>query len=421
MNVKHWVCMAAIGLAIGETARADNWPQWRGPNGDGVSGESGLPTSWGPEENVAWKVKMPGWGASTPVIWDRDVFVTAQGDDERLLLLCIDRDAGKVRWQKEVARGRLKTHRLHNMASPSPVTDGKHVWVAFGTGDVACYDRSGERVWRRNLVDDYGDYTIKWGMAGSPAIVGDVLVMACMHQERSYVAALDKATGKPRWKVDRPTAARGESKDSYSTPVVFESGGRKDIIVSGADFVAAYDPADGGERWRCEGLTGRVVATPAIADGLIVATSAFKRGMLGIKPGGSGNITDSHLQWQIDRGAPDVPTPVVYRGMVFAVTDDGLALCLDAKSGEEVYRKRVGGRFWGSPVAADGRIYSISEAGECVILAADREFKKIGAPSLGEGDCLASPAISDGQIFLRSRDHLFCIGKRKAGRSGVEL
>jgi len=428
MKALGTVALAMLLLAITlAPAAAENWPQWRGPRANGLSSETDLPETWsadnsGDGPNIAWRVKLPGWGASTPVIWGDDVFVTSQTNDaNELLLFRIDRRAGKVLWDRPVGRGRLPSHRLHNMASPSPVTDGKHVWVEFGTGDIACFDYAGDQVWHRNLVDDYGAYTIKWGMAGSLLLVDDVLVRPCMQQERSYVVALDARSGKERWKVERKTNARGESKDSYSTPAVCEHDGKKVVVISGADVVTAHDPKNGKEIWRCGGVQGRVVGTPVVTDGMILALSAFNRGMLAIKPGGSGDVTESHVLWQFGKGTPDVPTPVVYEGLIYSVNDNGIALCVDAKSGKEIYRERVGGKFWCSPVAGDGKIYSISESGDCLVIAAGREYKKLATNKLNEGGCLASPAISNGQIFLRTKDHLYCIGKREPKKRGPAL
>ena len=285
------------GYLLSGWARAENWPQWRGPTGDGVSAETGLPLKWSEHSNVAWKCPLPGHGASTPVIWNDAVFLTSQ-QEETLLLLRIEKATGKIIWTRQVGSGEVrripprgksgderrqqKFHELHNMASPSPVTDGERVVVHFGNGDLAAYDFEGHRLWQTNLQKDHGTYTIWWGHANSPVLYKNLVIAVSMQDSladlqdepvASYVAAYDKQTGEQKWKSLRVTKAKAEECDSYTTPLLRQVQGKTELVIAGADDIDAYDPATGQRLWFLNGLAkGRTITGPTLGHGLKLPT-----------------------------------------------------------------------------------------------------------------------------------------------------
>ena len=399
-------------------AYAENWPQWRGPNLNGVSNEKNLPARWTPEENITWKLPLPGWSGSTPVIWRDRIFLNvADGDD--LYLWCVDRTKGTLAWKKLLGGGNVKM-RKQNMSSPSPVTDGKSVYVMTGTGVLKAFDFSGNELWVRDIQKDYGEFGLNWGYASSPLLFEDSLYVQVLHgmktDEPSYVMRIERKTGKTLWKVDRPTPAIRESPDSYTTPGLLRVGKTVEIIISGGDCVTGHDPATGKELWRANGMNPenqpfyRVVASPVIFGDIIYAPSRVKP-LVALRAGGRGDITTSHLLWSTANG-PDVPTPVTDGKYFYVVNDKGVVWCLDAKTGKEIYGpERVKpGTYSSSPVLADGKIYVTNEEGLTSVVKAGPIFEVVAENPLGDY-CLSSPAISDGQIFIRTSTNLYCIGR----------
>lgn len=398
---------------------AENWPQWRGPNLNGISNEKNLPVKWTTEENVAWKLAMPGLSGSTPIIWRDRIFLNvAEGDN--LALWCVDKTKGDVLWKKPLGAGNVKM-RKHNMASPSPVTDGRNVYVMTGTGILAAFDFSGKEIWTRDIQKDYGQFGLNWGYASSPLLFEDSLYVQVLHgmktDDPSYVMRIDKKNGKTLWKVDRPTNAIRESPDSYTTPGLLRYGKTTEIVITGGDCVTGHDPATGKELWRANGLNPdnnpfyRIVASPIVFNEIIYAPTRVKP-LLALKAGGRGDITTSHLLWSTVNG-PDVPTPVTDGKYFYVVNDRGIMFCLDAKTGTEVYgQERIKpGTYSASPVLADGKIYVTNEDGVTTVVAAGPKFEILAENPLNDY-VLSSPAISDGRIYIRTTGHLYAIGKK---------
>jgi outer membrane protein assembly factor BamB len=422
-------------IVCGHAARGEDWPQWRGPTGDGTSRETGLPLHWDETHGVAWKTAIPEWGNSTPAIWRDAIFLTAQTDDERLLLVKIARATGRIEWTREVGRGQAehlpprykKTdddrgrpifHTTQNLASPSPVTDGQLVVVHFGNGDLAAYDFAGHRLWRRNLQDDHGRYTIWWGHANSPVLCGDLVISVCMQDSLvdlgkpaspSYVVAHDKRTGVERWKTMRPTNATAEPCDAYTTPLLWQRGGRPEVVVMGGLILDAYDPQSGRRVWHLPELEGnRVITSPVIANGVIYLTQGMRRPLLAVRPGGDGQRGPNDVLWRHTEGTPDSPTPTVSGGLLFLVTDQGIAKCLDARSGQVQWAERLKGAYRASPLAADGRIYFLNTKGLTTVVAARRQFQRLAENPLDD-TMFASPVAVDGRLYLRGNKSLYAI------------
>jgi len=400
---------------------ADNWPQWRGPNLNGVSSEKNLPARWTVEENVTWKLPLPAWSGSTPIIWGEKIFLNvAEGDN--LYLWCVDRSKGAPIWKKLLGSGNTKM-RKQNMSSPSPVTDGTGVYVMTGTGVLKGFDLSGNEIWARDIQKDYGRFGLNWGYASSPLLYQDSLYVQVLHGMRtddpSYVLRIDKKTGKNVWRVERPTNAITESPDSYTTPALLSYAGKAEIVITGGDCVTGHDPATGKELWRANGLNPenhpfyRIVASPVVYEGIVYAPTRVKP-LLAIRAGGRGDITDSHKLWSFANG-PDVPTPVTDGKYFYVVDDRGVAWCLDAKNGQTVWgpQRIKSGTYSSSPVLADGKLYITNEDGLTTVIKAGPKFEVLAENDLNDY-CLSSPAISDGQIFIRTTQHLYCIGKRAA-------
>ena len=399
-------------------ARADNWPQWRGPSLNGVSNEKNLPVKWTTEENILWQVPMPGYSGSTPIIWRDRIFLNV-ADGDNLSLWCLNKSNGAVLWKKPLGSGNVKM-RKQNMSSPSPVTDGRSVYVMTGTGILKGFDFAGKELWSRDIQKDYGQFGLQWGYASSPLLHEDSLYVQVLHgmktDDPSYVMRIDKKNGKTLWKVDRPTSAIRESPDSYTTPALLRYGKTTEIVITGGDCVTGHDPANGKELWRANGLNPnndpsyRIVASPIIFDDIIYAPTRIKP-LLALKAGGRGDITSSHVLWSTSNG-PDVPTPVTDGKFFYIVNDRGIIWCLDGKTGKEIYgpERIKTGTYSSSPVLADGKIYVTDEDGLTTVIKAGPKFEVLAENPLNDY-CLSSPAISGGQIFIRTAQNLYCIGK----------
>jgi outer membrane protein assembly factor BamB len=406
-------------LLCASAAFGGDWPHWRGPNANGTSADRGLPVSWSTTENVVWRLEMPDFSGSTPILWKDRIFLNvADGND--LYLWCVDRKAGTPLWKKLLGGGNAKV-RKQNMSSPSPVTDGTLVWVLTGTGVLKAFDFSGKEIWTRDLQNDYGRFGLNWGYASSPLLYEDSLYVQVLHGMRtkdpSYVLSIEKLTGKTRWRVERPTDAVFESPDSYATPAAGRFGGKSEIIIVGGDYVTGHDPATGKELWRAGGLNPnkdrnyRIVASPLVVGDLVFSSSRV-RPLLALKGGGSGDVSSSHLVWKTDDG-PDVPTPVVDGKYIYILNDRGILWCRDAQTGAEVWgNQRVrSGTYSASPIVADGKLYAISEDGVTTVVEAGPSFRVLAENDLADYT-LSSPAVSDGQIFIRTQKYLYCIGKK---------
>ena len=399
---------------------ANNWPQWRGPFLNGVSNETGLPVRWSGTENIAWKLEMPSWSGSTPVIWDDHIFLNvAEGRD--LYLWDVDRARGAMRWKRLIGSGNRR-ERKQNMSSPSPVTDGQGVWVMTGTGVIKAFDLAGKELWMRDLPKDYGTFGMQYGYGSSPLLAGDSLYVQVLHgwdtDKPSYIMRISKTSGRTVWRVERPTTARRESPDAYTTPTILRYGTTVEIVVAGGDVVTGHDPNNGQEIWRATGLNPRnngsyrIVASPVVHGETVIVPSRV-RPMLAFRAGGRGDVSRSHLLWNFNNG-PDVPTPVTDGTYVYIVNDRGIMWCLDAQTGKETYgRQRLrSATYSGSPILADGKIYVTDEDGVTSVVRAGPTFERLAENDL-DGYTLSSPAVSDGQIFIRTEAFLYAIGQRR--------
>lgn len=402
---------------------AENWPAWRGPSANGISKETNLPVKWSKTENIAWRLALPEWSGSTAIIWGERIFLNvAHGPD--LFLWCVDRTKGEAIWKRHLS-GNNHREQKQNMSSPSPVTDGRNVWAMTGTGILKAFDFQGKELWMRDIPKDYGRFGLNWGYASSPLLHEDSLYVQVLHGMRtddpSYVLRIDKASGKTLWRAERPTTAIRESPDSYTTPALLRYGTTTEIVVTGGDAITGHDPATGKELWRANGLNPtnnsayRIVASPVVFGDLIYAPSR-ERPILALKPGGRGDVLKSHVVWSFDSG-PDVPTPVTDGAYFYVVRDNGVMFCLDAKTGKTIYgpSRLPPATYSGSPVLADRKIYVTNEDGVTAVARAGPKFELLAQNDFGEYT-LSSPAISDGQIFIRTDSALYAIGRRTTAR-----
>ena len=411
------LAMVVLSLTI---VKADNWPQWRGPQLNGVSTETDLPVKWTTDVNVAWKLSLPEWSGATPIVWGDHIFLNvAQGS--ALSLWCVDRRGPTVLWKASLGAGNHQEQK-QNMSSPSPVTDGTHVYAMTGTGILKGFDFKGQELWARDIQREYGRFGLNWGYASSPLLYQDALFVQVLHgmktDDPSYVLRIDKNTGKTVWKVERLTNAVQESPDSYTTPALVQNGSQTEIVISGGDVVTGHDPATGKELWRLNGLNPdrhpayRIVASPIVAGGMIIAPSR-QNPLIALRPGGRGDVSQSHKLWQFSRG-PDVPTPVSDGAHVYVVTDNGVSYALDAKTGATVWgpSRLKSGTYSSSPVLAGGHVYATNEDGMTSVFKAGATFELVAENPLNDYT-LSSPAVSQGQIFIRTAKHLFAIGSRR--------
>lgn len=416
------VCGLVWGSSI--AAQAENWPNWRGPKNDGISDETNIPVKWSTTENVAWKLPMPGPAGSTPVVWGDRVFLTTVDAEGQLLLLAIDTD-GKEQWRQAVATGNKNVRGDEgNSASPSPVTDGDHVWALMGEGTLACYTVAGKEIWKFNVQDRYGKLEIAFGLTSTPVIDGDVLYLQLIHGEgnaktrEACVVALEKATGKQIWRVDRPSDGHSENEHSYASPMIYDDGNRKFLLTHGADYIVAHRLSDGAELWRCGELnrkanydpTLRFVSSPVSAKGIIIVPTAKRGPILALRPDGKGDITenkDAHL-WTLDR-TPDVPSPLILDDIVYLCMENGDLHAVQRATGEKLYMQRTNrNRHRASPVYADGHLYLAARDGKVTVVKTGPMFEVVAENELNE-DISSSLAIAGGTIYIRTFQHLWAI------------
>ncbi len=415
--MKHLFVLACLATSA-SLAVAENWPNWRGPLNNGVSAEKNLPADLGDPKNLAWKLVLPGMGGSTPVIWNDRIYFTC-GDGKSLVLMCVKTD-GKLLWKKEVASSnRVIRKDEGNEASASPVVDGKHVFAFLGTGDLACFDLDGKEIWKHNVQDKYGKFSIQHGMHSSPLLHGEHLFLNLLHGNAHWVLAFNKADGKEVWKYHRKTDAQSESKEAYTSPSLANNGKEDYLVVHGADYTTGHKLTNGEEIWRIEDLNPkakysgafRIIASPVVADGLIVVPTARNTQIVAVKADVAGTIKmgSSSELWRKMAGAPDVPSPVIHEGLVYLCRENGFLLLLDAKSGDEIYHKRLhDSRHRASPVLADGKIYMVARDGTINVVKVGREFELLASSKIDDVFA-ASPAISNGRIYLRGFNALYAI------------
>jgi outer membrane protein assembly factor BamB len=412
-----------------------NWPQWRGPDSNGTAPKArNLPVIWTESQNVLWRTKLPSWSAATPAVWQDWIFVTSAEEGfprlrgsvpgnaalDKIFLIAINRKDGSIRWQRQIDSGN-KLFRKQNSTSPSPITDGRHVWIMTGNGKLICFTLDGKEVWKRDIQADYGNFGLNHGYASTPLLHGERLYVQVLHGMRtkdpSYVFAVDINNGKTLWKIDRPTDARMESPDNYATPQMASVSGKLQLIISGADYVTGHDPDNGRELWRIGGFNPtNNPANRTIASSLVIGENVFTPSMRGrpfiaFRAGGEGNITGKNELWQNNLGA-DVPTPTTDGKYIYVLGDSGIMNCIEAVSGSVVYQgKRIeNGSYSASPLLADGKIYCISEEGTTTVVKAGPEFEILGVNKL-DSVTLASPVAVENQLFIRTADYLYCIQK----------
>lgn len=407
MSVRVVALAWLLSIVLSAVAAAENWPGWRGPRGDGTSLETNVPTQWSDTDNIVWKTELPGSGHASPSIWgDRIFTVTCLEAPPRRALLCLDRTNGKLLWQQVVVESPLeRKHKLNSWASSTPTTDGELVYTTFLDGRemvVAAYDFTGKQRW---LVRP-GPFSSVHGYCSCPVIFKDKLIVNGDHDGDSYIVALEQATGKTLWKVARENHTR-----SYVTPLIREIGGRTQMVLSGNKCVASYDPNDGSRHWIIDGPTEQFVASMVYNGSLLFLTAGFPEyHILAIRPDGKGNVSDSHIAWRTQKGAGYVPSPIVGGDYFLNVTDGGVATCFHAATGDQLWMKRLGTHFSASLVTAGGLVYFLDDNGTMTIVRPGPNLDVVAENKLGEY-CYSSPAISQGQIFLRAEKHLYCIGK----------
>jgi outer membrane protein assembly factor BamB len=429
-------------------AAARDWPSFRGMSANGVADGQHPPTVWDAEKglNLLWKMAIPGVGHSCPVVCGDRVFVTTavssnpkaafktgqygagtpskDFSEHSWRIYCLDKSTGKVIWEREAHRGvpRVDRHEKASQASATPATDGKHLVVVFGSEGLFCYDLSGTFLWRQDLgvldLGAFNDPDLKWGAGSSPIIYRGLVIVQCDRPKDGFLAGFDVNSGKQVWRTSR------DEPPSWGTPTVIEEHGRAELVVNGSRFIRGYDPLTGRELWRLGPNSEITVPTPFAAGGLIYVTNGYRpiQPIYAILPGASGDIsrgtgagTGSYLAWETTKGGPYLPTPIVYGPYLYVCTNQGILAAFDARTGRQIYKRRLGGGggYTASPVAADGRLYFTSEDGEVRVVKAGPEFELLANNPVAE-PCLATPAISDGIIFIRSREHVFAF----AGRSG---
>jgi outer membrane protein assembly factor BamB len=425
---------------------AGDWPQWRGPSSNGISNESGLPVQWNAKDHIIWKAPLAGLGTSSPIVWGDKVFITSQEGiipaQQGILPLLARDDQELSRQESPIGGRRPKTagssgvvslvveafrksdgarlwkystpatgdfpdlHEKHNLATPTPTTDGKLVFAWFGNGQIVALDMNGRVVWTRHLGVEYGSFKTPWGHGGSPTLYKDTLILLCDHGDNAYLLALEKATGKECWKVNR-----SKGSISHSTPLVVQGSERDELIVSSGERIDAFDPQNGQLLWYAGSQRQTPVPSPVFHNGVIYLSRGYRNSdFLAIRPGGKGDVSKSHVLWRAPGGASYVPSILYYEGLLYVTNEVGVVTCADAGTGEAVWHQRLGGIFFASPVAGDGKVYMVSETGETYVLRAGRAAEILAKNELDER-MLASPAISNGRLFLRSDGTLFCIGE----------
>ena len=411
----------AVSLCVGPAAGAENWPEFRGPTGQGLVRAGSLPTQWSSSKNVAWKTAIPGKGWSSPVVVDGRVYLTTAvpmsdvpNADQSLRALCLDAETGNLVWQQEVFRQDGKTappiQPKNSHASPTAIVDRGQLFVHFGHQGTACLDLSGKLLWANRSFR----YLPVHGNGGSPVLVDDALVFSCDGGDQQFVVALDRNTGKTLWKTDRRTS--GFKRFAFCTPLVITVNGQKQIISPGANVVCAYEPKSGREIWRVRYDGYSVVPRPVYGHGLVFLSTGYDTPtLLAIRADGQGDVTDTHVAWTTRRGAPHNPSPLLVDDELYLVSDSGVAGCTDAKTGEVYWQQRLGDNYSASPIHADGRIYFQSEEGTGTVVRAGKQFERLATNDLGERT-LASYAVVDGSLLIRTEGHLYRISNPQETR-----
>jgi outer membrane protein assembly factor BamB len=406
--VAFLVVIPVLCVFVRASVRAEEWPQFRGPSGQGHSSEHGLPLEWSESRNVVWKTPVPGSGWSSPVVAGGRIWLTTAVKERGVTLrvLAFDVESGREVVNTQVFRPRHADplNAKNTLASPTPIVDGNRVYVHFGADGTAALDTSGQVLWTIRLT-----YDSQHGNGGSPALYHGLLIVSCDGSDEAFVAAIDTQTGKIRWKTSR----RQPSDQAYTTPLVIRVGERDQIVSVGAYRAAAYDPDSGKELWRVSYADGfSNVPRPVFGHGLVYIATGFQQPtLIAVRPDGMGDVTRTHVAWTLRRSAPLTPSPLIVGDELYLVNDGGIATCLDARSGSIHWQQRLGGNFSASPVFADERIYFLSEEGVATVIAPGKEFRRLATNTL-DGATLASIAVSGGSMFIRSHTHLYRMAQK---------
>jgi outer membrane protein assembly factor BamB len=408
---------ASVCLLLALSASSGGeWPQWRGQNGDGVADNRSLPIRWSQTENVRWSVKLPGWGTSSPVVYGDRLFVTSEvseGGKKSLLTLCFDRRTGKELWRHDFGLGvHQRTHEKSNLAVNTPAVTKDAVYVAFGNSDIARYSHEGRLIWVTRYMDLFGDPKMAWGYGVSPVVLEDSVVLPWDHHKGPcYLIGLDKRTGRIAWKKERTIGT------NHSTPLVIEHHGQTDILLSGKNRLTAFDARTKEHLWQYgegEGpFNGEIIVSPVYGDGMVFLQLWRQSAIHAIRLTGNGQPPEK--VWVSAKPGPQEPSLLYYEGLLYALLDNGVLSCLDGKTGEEVYRKRLGGACNSSPIAANGRIYLSNIDGTTFVVKAGREFEMLATNDLGER-ITASPAVAGNELLYRTDSHLYCISAEPSTR-----
>jgi outer membrane protein assembly factor BamB len=410
---------ALAWFALLSPLAADNWPRFRGPNGTGISQEKGFPVQW-TEQDYVWKTKMPGLGHSCPCVWEDHVFLTSAEEEGRIrLVLDVSASTGKIRWIRRMQSESHRIHQLNSYASSTPATDGERVYVAFSKESeyaLFAFDFAGKPAWKCPL----GAFISQHGSGTSPVVFEDLVILGNDQDGSSSLVGVDAKSGKIRWKTERNLKQIAQA-TSYSTPVLI----RRDhdqaelIFTSQADGFTSVDPRTGKVNWRADILPQRAVSSPVYGHGLVFASSGQGgegKFLAAVRDGGSGELDSTYVAWTRQRQLPYVPTPVLYGDYIFLWGDSGVVSCVKAESGENVWTERLQGKYWASPICVDGKLYAVSEDGTVSVVAAAPQFKLLGRSSLGE-DSRVTPAVSNGRMFFRGFEHLFCLPAHEPGKN----
>ena len=408
MNMTFAVIASCVALGQSAVA-AENWPCFRGPTGTGHHVGAALPTKWG-AENILWRVELKGEGHSSPVNWHERIFLTSATDKGGTrLVLALDARDGRLLWEKAIpCDSPGKTHGMNSFATPTCAVDGQRVVAFFGRAGIHCYDLDGKSLWSQSL----GEFPGPWGVAASPIFAGDRVIQNCDAQGESSIVALDKKTGKIVWRTSRGEKPMG----GWSTPIEVRTDTRSELVLNCQTGLDAYDPATGKQLWNCRGFNGRGEPVPDYARGLFFVVNGLPGDIYAVRPGGSGDVSETHRAWHTPRTkVRDVASPIVVGDYLFAIDMKGSATTYDSRSGEVLWSEKIPGAFTASPVESRGLIYTNSEAGETLVIRPGAKLDLVARNSLGDrGKELfrASIAPIDGRIYLRSNRALYCIGAK---------
>lgn len=411
--MKRILAVLLVLTLIPKFSHAQNWTNWRGPSLNGVAEKGDFPTTWNVDQNIAWKLELPGVGSSTPAIWEDNILVTAN-DGGFNLVLCLDR-SGKEKWRTQIGSSRDGKHRKASGSNPSPITDGESIFVYYKSGDLACLDFAGKVKWISNVQENHGEDTLWWDLGTSPVLTKDSIIIAVMQTGPSFLLAINKKTGAQSWKTERNLDAPLEAAQSYSTPIVVNNNGKESLIVLGADYVTSHDAASGKEQWRVGTLNPngekywRSIASPVISDGILLAPYARGKTLTAI------NLKQDEpgIEYTIEGICADVPTPIAINGTAICITDRGLVTKIDVKTGKQIWQtelEKARLAYSASPILANSHIYLTREDSTTFVVNAENG-DVISKNTLAEEFTVSTPVFTDGQILVRTMQALYCIGK----------